>query len=722
MYRHFMIYVSRMQMVLGEVGVHKEQRYKKTEKFNCTEKPGKEKTMKINTITLSIIFLLVTLMTCEKLHAQIISESRMLGIPDPFYNAYIKPFKNQKIINAKLTESYYKGSYRDIGRKQAAYILKNNPNYKDDLYKFLHALIENNSPIWNPEAREKQAPIIRARLKEFFPEIIDEIEGFAEVLGISADDALKIYSNYGLAGENSGTLFGNCTLFAIDREKSANGNILIGRSYEFLHSFSEIAITGIKPDGGYSSVGCSQFYLGRVDGINEYGLFIGIASSFSKNKNPDGFLFPIIVRAILDKAKNVEEAIEILNRAPKTEGNNYLIADKSGKAAIVEVVPLRPLSIRWLKDSPEGILVATNHYQNNETQGENVFIMPNSYERVHIIKRLLGDKSRKISKSDISSILSNPRPNGVYWSDYTYFFGTIYSGIYDLEEVSWDLTSGNYKTLITKNDITTAAKTPVAKDIQFINNNPFPLDYIATSSYGVNDIDTFYCTASFLFLASPVPGPFAEFAANYKQSIAGNEKTYGPNLTYSAMLGLTPAFSRFGAKIAFNPIPLLSLEVMPFYYYGWRVYSFVESSGDNAKKVNDNFKNGKNETFTTPGITVNPIIQFGGIITLANKFSYYKFKERVYEYETCLLLNKTVVWTPSLTLLIPYSKNFLWGLLAIENYEFSHNTYNIQAGPMLVFPKIISEVNLMVNASYWFKTSEGKDRINVIVGLIGKFY
>lgn len=666
---------------------------------------------------------LITIIFLVKLNpitAGIISEARLIGMPERFYNEYVKPLKNQKTIKDKFTESYYRGPYREIGKLQATYILQNEPNYKENKMKLFHALIKNDSLIWDSDAQKMEAKIIREKINVFFPEILDEIDGFAEVMGIDPDIALKIYTCYGIAGESGGNIFGGCTIFAISGAQTANGNILVGRSHELANTFFELAVVGVKPDGSYASAGCSQLNIGRIDGINDQGLFIGITSTFPKKKNRDGFLSPIIVRAILDKAKNVDEAIEILNKAPKTDGNNYLIADRFGNAVVVEAVPFKPLSVRWLKDDPSGFLVTTNHYMNDDTKNDNSSIMPNSFERIHIVKRLLAEISGKITEADISAILKTPRPNGVYSHDYENIFGTLFSGVYNLGDRTWNLSIGNHQTQITKADITKADKNSTETEIFFTGNKPTPLDYISFSPNGVIDINSFFLTGRFLFLTSPVMSPVAEISLNYKQTILGNEKTYGPNITYSATFALTPAFSKISAKAALNLIPLFSFEVSPFYYLGWRVYGVESSSKENTQAILDNFKSGKNESNISPGISINPIFQFGGLITFENKFTFYNFHEKVYEYESGLLLKKTVLWSPAISILIPYSKHFLWGVQAMGNYEFSDRKYNMFAGPLFVMPKLLGDMNLIINTSYWFKLSEGNDKIAIIIGLIGR--
>ena len=55
---------------------------------------------------------------------EIISEARLTGVSQKFFNMYMKPLKGKKKIMMKRKHSYHKGSYNEIGRSLAKFLLK----------------------------------------------------------------------------------------------------------------------------------------------------------------------------------------------------------------------------------------------------------------------------------------------------------------------------------------------------------------------------------------------------------------------------------------------------------------------------------------------------------------------------------------------------------------------------------------------------------------------
>lgn len=157
-----------------------------------------------------------------------------------------------------------------------------------------------------------------------------------------------------------------CSLFAA---LGNPGKFLYGRNFDW--QFSPALLLFIKSADGYSSVSMVDIaYLGYegerskkllelsarelqpllnapwlpFDGMNEKGLAVGMAAVPSGNMIDDAGKPNIdsleVIREMLDHAANVEEAVDILDDYDIDWGTapalHYLIADRSGKAALVE--------------------------------------------------------------------------------------------------------------------------------------------------------------------------------------------------------------------------------------------------------------------------------------------------------------------------------------------------------------------------------------------------
>jgi hypothetical protein len=156
-----------------------------------------------------------------------------------------------------------------------------------------------------------------------------------------------------------------CSLFAAMGDPD---QFLYGRNFDW--HFSPALLLFVNPTQGYDSVSMVDIaYLGfqgeqskkllglskkaqqplldspslPFDGMNEMGLVIGMASVPASNMPTDSQKSTIdslmVIREMLDHAATVDEAVSILGSYNIDMGNvplHYLMADRSGKAALVE--------------------------------------------------------------------------------------------------------------------------------------------------------------------------------------------------------------------------------------------------------------------------------------------------------------------------------------------------------------------------------------------------
>lgn len=115
----------------------------------------------------------------------------------------------------------------------------------------------------------------------------------------------------------------------------------------------------IRPTSGYTFVGQGDALIGKEDGVNEHGLAVGMTFVAAKQTKP-GFNFLFIVRYLLEKSKNVSEAIRLLHNLPICTSQNIILADRQGEMAIVECCS-EAIAVRTPKEG-EQFLVATNQF------------------------------------------------------------------------------------------------------------------------------------------------------------------------------------------------------------------------------------------------------------------------------------------------------------------------------------------------------------------------
>ncbi len=222
-----------------------------------------------------------------------------------------------------------------------------------------------------------------------FPEIIDEIRGISDISGIDFNDLGRFLLTHPEAKTKG------CTGFAITKD----GETWMGRNYDWFYWFKdETESYYTSPKDGYRSLAQSDIFLGREDGVNEHGLGVamfGIPSTFKP-----GVQFWVSIRYILDKCRNVEEAVKYLQETPHHCGYSVLMADKTGKKAVVEINPAENRVI-W---SEEDYLVCTNHLNHPDMVKHTIWTPPDSRPRYNKCNLELATMS-SVDENRIMSLL-----------------------------------------------------------------------------------------------------------------------------------------------------------------------------------------------------------------------------------------------------------------------------------------------------------------------------
>jgi predicted choloylglycine hydrolase len=179
----------------------------------------------------------------------------------------------------------------------------------------------------------------------FSPALWEEIGGISEGLGSPMERALLSFGNDGLRPP-----IGACSAIMTAG--------VYGRNYDFRPRYYGASFALVQATGSYASVGSSELLTGRLDGMNEHGLTIGLHLVRARPRFP-GLSCVLIVRIILDQCATTAEATAMLRSLPHAMQYNYSLLDGHGVATVVEAVP-GSVAVRtgdWL--------ACTNHFQSH---------------------------------------------------------------------------------------------------------------------------------------------------------------------------------------------------------------------------------------------------------------------------------------------------------------------------------------------------------------------
>lgn len=157
-----------------------------------------------------------------------------------------------------------------------------------------------------------------------------------------------------------------CSSFAAWGERSCDGELLVGRNFDFYvgDDFAKNKmITFASPDEGYryASVGWAGM-LGVLSGMNETGLTVTINAATGTIPTSAKTPISILTREILQYASTIDEAYEIALGRETFVNESILVASrKDGCAAIIEKTPDETEIFYSHREQ----ILCTNHYQSD---------------------------------------------------------------------------------------------------------------------------------------------------------------------------------------------------------------------------------------------------------------------------------------------------------------------------------------------------------------------
>ncbi len=259
-----------------------------------------------------------------------------------------------------------------------------------------------------------------------------------------------------------------CTTF---NSVTPDGEYLFGRNFDW--EYSPALMLWTKPNKGYASISMVNLgflsyakeylpdkYINRfltlaapyvpLDGINEKGLAIGVLyledEPTAQDNGKVDMMTTTMIRLVLDRAANVEEAIELFKSYDMHDSvgacYHYQIADASGKSAIIEYVnnEMKVYYPEQKEGNIQDFQMLTNFYIT-----ENVSDKGMGMDRYEIVENTLTASKGVTTKQEAMNLLKEVRLEQ-YVEESGWIDDTQWSCVYDLTNRSLDICIGmNYE-------------------------------------------------------------------------------------------------------------------------------------------------------------------------------------------------------------------------------------------------------------------------------------
>ncbi|MCV9932263.1 C45 family peptidase [Flavobacterium sp. LS1R47] len=203
-----------------------------------------------------------------------------------------------------------------------------------------------------------------------------------------------------------------CSSFAAWGEKSEDGNLILGRNFDFYvnDAFAKDKIVAfIKPKTGHPFMMVTwPGMIGAVSGMNQEGLTVTINAGKSKIPLIAKTPISILTREILQYATNIDEAIAIAKRTTVFVSESIMVGSASdNKAVLIEVSPNK-FGVYEVPNNNQ--LICSNHFQSdalkNDKRNENQILNSHSKYRYDRMVELFGE-TPKVNPKKASEILRN---------------------------------------------------------------------------------------------------------------------------------------------------------------------------------------------------------------------------------------------------------------------------------------------------------------------------
>lgn len=275
----------------------------------------------------------------------------------------------------------------------------------------------------------------------------DEVQGFSDELNISVEEVNYYYFSYSNPKK--------CSQFLALSSIVEDSNTYLGRSYEWIPHEEDLILLATRINGKTKHIGCSEALFGRTEGLNDHGLCVSMtgAGIFGVTTSSKGLYYWVLIRAILDQCKTVDEAKEVIISFPAVEFFSLLLVDKNDHTLHVELAD----GEKAFNETKETLFYTTNHFKLPEMQKYNKLncgIIDQSKKRSSLIESRI---QSKVKREDLIDLLSKEFPEGLCHHYYSDCFGTLWSLLFNTSNLTLDAcfgapTHSDWKKFDLKND------------------------------------------------------------------------------------------------------------------------------------------------------------------------------------------------------------------------------------------------------------------------------
>jgi predicted choloylglycine hydrolase len=275
----------------------------------------------------------------------------------------------QEIEGLKI--AYYSGSSREIGRQHGLLLIDDPEKMKEVLFSLdpshqAEGVLEKTGWVFkNLYARFKFYPDFKRHTGE---EYLEEMKGFVE--GASRGEESDIYNvMMGTASQDISLAGPACSATAVWGKATKDGAMYIGRNLDHkalidLAEYQHIAF--YNPDSGQQFVVHNYpSFVGTMSGMNESGIMISSNYSLAVKEEMtiNGLPYMLMLREVLQYASDLDEAINIIKKTPRTIGLNLMLASAEEEQAVVVELTANHLKVR---ESSQFNIFTTNMFQSEK--------------------------------------------------------------------------------------------------------------------------------------------------------------------------------------------------------------------------------------------------------------------------------------------------------------------------------------------------------------------
>jgi hypothetical protein len=201
-----------------------------------------------------------------------------------------------------------------------------------------------------------------------------------------------------------------CTSLAVWNENTEDGDLLIGRNFDFSvgEDFSKNKLIAfVEPENGipYMSVSWPGM-IGVVSGMNKEGITVTINAGKSKIPLTAKTPISLVTREILQYAKNIDEAIAIAKKRKVFVSESILVGSANDKKAVIIEVSPKNFGVYDVANSSR--VFCTNHFQSeaykNDKKNQKHIVESHSEYRYEKLQELL-QENPKLNPEKMASIL-----------------------------------------------------------------------------------------------------------------------------------------------------------------------------------------------------------------------------------------------------------------------------------------------------------------------------